>query len=306
MPPRQQQRSLGGSSAFLDPAVLARIDNLQFLAKIVVDGFLHGLHRSPYLGFSLDFAEHRAYQPGDDIRLIDWRLFARTDRHYIKQFEAETNANFVVVLDISRSMSYGSGEISKIDYARYLAACLTYFSRQQGDRVGLYTFDSKIVNYVPPSLRHLDVLLHTLDRAEAGAQGSLEPLAQMGETLSRRGLVLLISDLYAEPESVLRSVNGLRHRGQDVVVFQVLDPAELTFPFEKASSFRDLETGEEVPVVPAKLRDDYRALMNAHLEALEKLFTANQVDYALVDTSRPLDHALFQYLATRQRLARTR
>lgn len=305
MPPRQQERSLG-SSGFLDPAVLARIDNLQLLAKIVVDGFLHGLHRSPYLGFSLDFAEHRAYQPGDDIRLIDWRLFARTDRHFIKQFEAETNANFVVVLDISRSMSYGSSGSSKLDYARYLAACLAYFSRQQGDRVGLFTFDSTVVDYVPPSLRHLEVLLHTLDRAQAGSPGSLEPLAQIGETMSRRGVIVLISDFYAEPDAVLGAVNSLRHRGHDVVAFHVLDSAELTFPFDKASSFRDLETGEEIPVVPAKLKEDYQALITSHTEELERLFTANRMDYARLDTSQPLDHALFKYLSTRQRLSRTR
>lgn len=306
MPPRQQERSLAGVSGFVDPAVLARIDNLQLLAKIVVDGFLHGLHRSPYLGFSLDFAEHRAYQPGDDIRLMDWRLFARTDRHYIKQFEAETNANFVVMLDVSRSMSYASGETTKLDYARYLSACLAYFSRQQGDRVGLFTFDNAIVDYVPPSLRHLDILLHTLDRAVAEEPGGFDPLLQIGDTMSRRGVIVLISDFYAEPDEILRSVNGLRHRGHDVVVFHVLDPAELDFPFERASSFRDLETGEEIPVVPAKLREEYQALMGAHLESLERLFTANRMDYALVNTSQPLDHALFKYLSTRQRLSRTR
>ena len=306
MPPRQQERSLAGSSGFLDPAVLARIDNLKLLAKTVVDGFLHGLHQSPYLGFSLDFAEHRAYQPGDDIRLIDWRLFARTDRHFIKQFEAETNANFVVVLDVSRSMSYGSRGTTKLDYARYLAACLAYFSRQQGDRVGLFTFDREVVDYVPPSLRHLDVLLHTLDRVTAGSPGSLDPLQRMGETMNRRGVIVMVSDFYAEPEAILQAVNGLRHRGHDVVAFHVLDPAELTFPFDKASSFRDLETGEEIPVVPAKLRDDYQALIAAHLEAVERVFTANRMDYALLDTSQPLDHALFKYLSTRQRLRRTR
>lgn len=306
MPPRTQERRIAGDYGFLDPAVLARIDNLQLLAKTVVDGFLHGLHRSPYLGFSLDFAEHRAYQPGDDIRLIDWRLFARTDRHFIKQYEAETNANFVVVLDVSRSMSYGSGSVSKLDYARFLAACLAYFSRQQGDRVGLFTFDSRIVEYVPPSLRHLDVLLHVLDRAVAGSPGSLAPLRQMGETLNRRGVVVLVSDFYADPDDVLRAVNDLRFRGHDLVAFHVLDPAELSFPFESASSFKDLESGEEIPVVPGKLRDEYRALMSAHLEALDRAFTTNRMDYAVLDTSKPLDDALFSYLASRQRLSRTR
>jgi uncharacterized protein (DUF58 family) len=304
--PRQQERSLAPVSGFLDPAVLGRIDNLELLARTVVDGFLHGLHRSPYLGLSLDFAEHRAYEPGDDIRLIDWRLFARTDRHYIKQFEAETNANFVVVLDVSRSMSYGSHETTKLDYARYLAACLAYFSRKQGDRVGLFTFDSAIVEYVPPSLRHLDVLLHTLDRATAGSPGTLQPFGRMGETLSRRGILVVISDFYEEPDRVLAAMNDLRHRGHDVIAFPLLDPAELTFPFDRPSSFHDLETGEEIPVVPDKLRAEYTALVQAHVRELERLFSANRMDYVLLDTSKPLDHALFRYLSTRQRLSRTR
>ena len=157
-------RESSGAQLLL-PEVLARIDNLELLAKTVVEGFLNGLHRSIYLGLSLDFAEHRQYMPGDDIRLIDWRLYGRTDRHYIKLFEAETNTNFSVLLDISRSMNYGSHSVTKLDYARYLAACLTYFSRRQRDRVGLITFDSDVVDYIPPSARNLDLCLHALSRA---------------------------------------------------------------------------------------------------------------------------------------------
>ena len=180
-------RTPTAGTQFLDPAVLGRIGNLQLLAKTVVDGFLTGLHRSPYLGFSIDFAEHRPYMPGDDIRRIDWRLYARTDRHYIKLFEADTNANFAVLLDVSASMSYGSHTLTKLDYARYLAACLTFFSSQQRDRVGLVTFDHEIVEYVPPSMKHLDTILHKLDTAQAGRPGSLaEPLLQITELLSRK------------------------------------------------------------------------------------------------------------------------
>ena len=164
-------RAAISGAQFLDPAVLARIDNLELLARTVVDGFVAGLHRSPYLGLSLDFAEHRAYMPGDDIRNIDWRLFARTDRHYVKQYEAETNASFSVLLDISGSMSYGSGDLTKLDYARFVAACLTYFSRQQRDRVGLVTFDDDVVDYVPSSVRNLDLVLHTLDRGRGDPAG---------------------------------------------------------------------------------------------------------------------------------------
>jgi len=302
-------RTRGSTSGtqFLDPAVLGRIGNLQLLAKTVVDGFLTGLHRSPYLGFSIDFAEHRPYMPGDDIRRIDWRLWARTDRHYIKLFEADTNANFVVVLDVSASMSYGSHSLAKLDYARYLAACLSFFSSEQRDRVGLVTFDHEIVEYVPPSMKHLDTILHLLDRAEAGRPGSLkEPLLQITELLGRKGILVLISDFYEEPDRVIEAVAPLRARGHDMIVFQVMDPTELEFPFENASGFEDLETREQIPVVPGKLREDYRRMVDHHLQTLKDRFTANRIDYTLLDTSKPLDLALFQYLLARERLSKTR
>jgi len=292
---------------FLDPGVLARIDNLELLARTVVDGFLTGLHRSPYLGFSLDFAEHRPYMPGDDIRGIDWRLWGRTDRHYIKLYEAETNANFVILLDVSRSMSYRSGEVSKLDYARYLSACLAFFSRRQRDRVGLVTFDHEIVEYVRPSMKHMNTVLHVLDRADAGRAGSLvEPLLQVTELLSRKGIVVLISDFYEEPDTVLRAVGPLRARGHDVVVFHVLDAAEITFPFEDPSGFEDLETGEQIPVIPERLRTEYREVVQRHLTKLEDRFTGLGIDYAVLDTSQPLDLALFKYLSSRERMSRIR
>ncbi|NIP83406.1 MAG: DUF58 domain-containing protein, partial [Gemmatimonadetes bacterium] len=194
MTPRRVTARMGGDPApgFLDPATLARIDNLELLARTVVDGFINGLHRSPYLGLSLDFAEHRPYNPGDDIRRIDWRLYARTDRYYVKEFEAETNANFTVLLDTSRSMDFSSGTLTKLDYARYLAACLAYFSRQQRDRVGLITFDAGVRDYVPPAARHLETVLHTLARLEpgrgagrergvGGAMAAPDPAARPGE-----------------------------------------------------------------------------------------------------------------------------
>ncbi len=302
-----RSRTAAAGTQFLDPAVLGRISNLELLARTVVDGFLTGLHRSPYLGFSIDFAEHRPYMPGDDIRRIDWRLFARSDRHYIKLFEADTNANFTVLLDVSASMSYGSHSVTKLDYARYLAACLTFFSNRQRDRVGLVTFDHAIVEYVPPSMKHLDTVLHVLDRAEAGRAGSLrEPLLQITELLGRKGILVVVSDFYEEPDEVLGAVGPLRARGHDVIVFQVMDPTELEFPFEEASGFEDLETREQIPVVPAKLRDDYTRMVGEHLAALKKRFTDNRIDYTLLDTSKPLDLALFQYLLARERLSKTR
>jgi len=300
-------RGSRAGARFLDPAVLARIDNLELLARTVVDGFLSGLHRSPYLGFSLDFAEHRPYMPGDDIRRIDWSLYGRTDRHYIKLFEAETNANFVVLLDVSRSMSYGSHAVSKIDYARFLAAALLFFSNRQRDRVGLVTFDHDIVEYVPPSMKHMDTVLHVLDRAEAGRHGTLRPpLMTITERLSRKGIMVLVSDFYEEPDAVMEAVVPLRSRGHDVIVFHVLDPAELEFPFQDASGFEDMESGEQIPVIPAKLRDEYLALLRAHLAELEDRFTASGVDYQLLDASKPLDMALFRYLSARERLSRVR
>ena len=292
---------------FLDPSVLGRIGNLELLARTVVDGFLTGLHRSPYLGFSMDFAEHRPYMPGDDIRRIDWKLYGRTDRHYIKLFEADTNANFSVLLDLSTSMNYGSHSLTKLDYARYLAACLTYFSNKQRDRVGLVTFDHEIVDYVPPSMKHLDTILYTLDRATAGRPGSLsDPILRVTEMLGRKGILVVISDFYEEPDAILSALGLLRARGHDVIVFQIMDPYELEFPFQESSGFEDLETGQQIPVIPGKLRADYLAMMNAHLAALEKSFTDNQIDYRLLDTSKPLDAALFEYLLSRERMSKAR
>jgi uncharacterized protein (DUF58 family) len=300
-----------GSSAsgaqFLDPAVLGRIGNLQLLAKTVVDGFLTGLHRSPHLGFSIDFAEHRPYMPGDDIRRIDWRLFARTDRHYIKLFEADTNANFAVLLDVSASMSYGSHTLTKLDYARYLAACLSFFSNQQRDRVGLVTFDHEIVEYVPPSMKHFDTVLHLLDKAEAGRRGDLSgPLLQITELLRRTGILVIISDFYEDPDAVMEALGPLRARGHDVIVFHVMDPHELEFPFEEASGFEDLETHEQIPVIPTKLREEYRRVVANHLDELKRRMTGSRMDYTLLDTSKPLDMALFQYLLARERMMKTR
>ncbi|MEM7416965.1 MAG: DUF58 domain-containing protein [Gemmatimonadota bacterium] len=299
-------RSLAGTQ-FLDPAVLGRISNLELLARTVVDGFLTGLHRSPYLGFSMDFAEHRPYMPGDDIRRIDWRLFARTDRHYIKLFEADTNANFSILLDLSASMSYGSHSVAKLDYARYLAACLAYFSNKQRDRVGMVTFDHEVVDFIPPSMKHLDTILHTLDRAQAGRPGKLgPPLLKITEMLGRKGILVVISDFYEEPDDVLAAVGPIRARGHDVIVFHVMDPYELEFPFEEASGFEDLETQEQIPVIPGKLRDDYVQMMKIHLDTLAKRFKDNRIDYALLDTSKPLDTALFQYLLSRERMNKGR
>ena len=292
---------------FVDPVVLSRIGNLELVARHVVDGFINGMHRSPYFGASVDFAEHRGYVAGDDIRRVDWRLFARTDRFYIKEYEADTNSNFSVLLDVSKSMGFGSTGVTKLDYAKMLAGCLTYLVHKQRDRVGLVAFDSDVVEFVPASAKHMDVVLHTLDKLRPSASGSLRaPLHKIAEYFGRRGLLVLISDLYEEPDAVLEAVGPLRSRGNDLIVFHLLDPAELDFTFDAPSSFEDLETGEQIPIVPEALAEQYRSLVRAHIDGLTERFSGSRIDYTLVNTSAPLDHALFSYLTTRERLARVR
>ncbi|MDA1307148.1 MAG: DUF58 domain-containing protein [Acidobacteria bacterium] len=293
---------------FVDPQVLARIGNLDLVARRVVDGFINGLHRAPHFGASIDFAEHRGYVPGDDIHRLDWRLFARTDKFYLKQYEADTNTNFAVLLDVSKSMSFASeGQVSKIEYARFLAACMGYMANRQRDRVGIVTFDEEIVTYVPPSAKHFDVMLHTLDRAEPVRAGRLRaPLERIAEHFKRRSVVALISDLYEEPEEILEAIKPYRFLGNDIMVFHVLDRAELEFPYRESSRFQDLETGEEVPVVPESLLKQYRELIQGHIESLRAKCAEIRVDFSLVDTSRPLDEALFSYMAHRERTMRVR
>jgi uncharacterized protein (DUF58 family) len=292
---------------FVDPKILSRIGNLELLARTVVDGFINGLHRAPFFGASIDFAEHRGYVAGDDIRRVDWRLFARTDRYYVKQYEADTNTNFTVLLDVSRSMSFASGGVSKLEYASYLAACLAYLATKQRDRVGIITFDEDIVTHVPASAKHFDMVLHTLDRAKGERPGHLSaPLNKMAEHFKRRGILLLISDFYDEPDAVLEAIKPLKFLGNDLIVFHVLDPQEISFDYQDASAFEDLESREQMPVVPQSFRDQYRALIQEHIAALQTRFSEQRIDYALINTGEPLDHAMFSYLSSRERLMRVR
>jgi uncharacterized protein (DUF58 family) len=292
---------------FLDPKVLARIGDLELVARWVVEGFISGLHRSPHLGFSTDFAEHRQYMPGDDTRHMDWRVFARTDRLYIKNYEADTNSNFLVILDVSGSMNYGTTGLTKLEYAKYLGACLAYFSSRQRDRVGLVTVDSDIVDYVPPSAKHLNQVLHGLDRAQAKGKGALAmPLLKVSESQHRRSILLILSDLYEPADKIRDALGPLRDAGHDVVVMHLLDPAELNFNFDAAGTFEDLESGERIPVVPGRLRTRYSELIRDHLVAVEKLLGEGRIDYLMVDTSKPVDDVLFQYLLRRERMQSVR
>ncbi len=287
---------------FIDPTVLARIGSLELVARTVVDGFISGLHRAPYLGLSIDFAEHRPYMPGDDIRRIDWRLYGRTDRLFVKEFQAETNASLTLLVDVSRSMDYPRDAPSKLDYARYLAASLGYLSWKQRDRVGLATFDREVVTVVPPSGRHFDRVLHALETATPGGPGELKgPLERIARTLRRRGIFVLISDLYVEPQDLLDAVAELANRGHDLAVFHVLDPAEIQLPTDSVEQFEDLESGVRLPVRPAQLQARYRQVVREHVATLRRLLGERGIDYAFLETTQPLDHALYSYLSDRQR-----
>lgn len=294
-------------AAFLDPALLARIGDLPLLARTVVDGFLHGLHRSRRVGLSLDFAEHRPYQPGDDIRRIDWRVFGRTDRYYVKEYEADTNASVIFAVDASASMDFGSGAITKFDYARFLAASLAWLSQRQGDRIGLVTFSEDLLDVVPPSTRHLQRLLHTLGRSRAAGAGRFAPILERAARLmTRAGIVVVISDCYEDPGLVRHSLGALRGRGHDVILFHVQDPAERELPGEAPVTFEDAESGERLPLRPEVLRPRYQAEVEAHRRALARLLGQDRVDYVPLVTTQPLDHALHSYLENRLATSRVR
>jgi uncharacterized protein (DUF58 family) len=278
---------------------------MELRARTIVEGFLIGLHRSPYKGFSVEFSEYRQYMPGDDLSLLDWKLYARSDRYYVKKFEEETNLECHLLLDASGSMRYGSGPVTKLDYGSYLAASLAYLMDRQHDAVGLMAFAEEILMHLPASARpgHLRRLLLQLDRLEAGRGSDLsKPLHRLAEALSRRGMVVLISDLLDEPDDVVTGLRHLRFRGSDVIVFHLLDHAELTFPFERATRFQDLETEDEVMAVPATVRDHYLKEIGDLIARYERELRLGGIDYFLVDTQKPLDFALLAYLGRRARL----
>jgi uncharacterized protein (DUF58 family) len=288
---------------FLDPAVVARLGTLELKARTIVEGFLSGLHRSPFKGFSVEFAEYRQYMPGDDLSTIDWKVYARSDRHYVKKFEEETNLDCHVMLDVSGSMSYGS-RISKFEYAQCLAASLGYLMNRQRDAIGLTAFDEQIVTMLPASARpgHLRALLVTLDRLRLGQKTNVsKPLHQLADSLTKRGMVVLISDLLDDPERVIRGLKHFQYRGTDVIVFQVLDPDETAFPFERATRFEDLETADEVMAVPVVVREHYLKTIGGLIERYRRELGAAGIDYHLLSTSEPLELALMAYLSMRAR-----
>jgi uncharacterized protein (DUF58 family) len=290
---------------FLDPAVIARLGTMELKARTVVEGFLSGLHRSPYKGFSVEFAEYRQYLPGDDLSTLDWKVYARSDRHYVKKFEEETNLECHLLLDVSASMAYrGAAAMSKLEYGSVLAASLAFLMNRQRDATGLIAFDDRMVFRLPAGARpgHLHALLLALERLQPGKRSNVgRPLHQLAEALLKRSLVVLISDLLDDPEPVIKGLRHVKFRGTDVVVFQLLDPDELTFPFRGASRFKDLESADEVVAEPASARTAYlRELASLTLRYDRELRGAG-IDYVQIDTSQPLDFALLTYLAARAR-----
>ena len=290
---------------FLDPGVIARLGTMELKARTVVEGFLSGLHRSPYKGFSVEFAEYRQYLPGDDLSTLDWKVYARSDRHYVKKFEEETNLECHLLLDQSASMAYrGGAPMSKLEYGSVLAASLAFLMNRQRDATGLIAFDERIRLRLPAAARpgHLHALLLALERLEAGERSDVgRPLHQLAEALIKRSLVVLISDLLDDPGPVIRGLRHLKFRGTDVVVFQVLDPHELTFPFTSAATFTDVETDDVVVADPARARTGYlRELAGLTLRYDRELRGAG-IDYVQLDTSQPLDFALLTYLSARSR-----
>jgi uncharacterized protein (DUF58 family) len=289
---------------FLDPAVIARLGTLELKARTIVEGFLSGLHRSPFKGFSVEFAEYRQYIHGDDLATIDWKVYARSDRYYVKKFEEETNLDCHVLLDVSGSMAYGSKGLTKLQYGACLAASIAYLMNRQRDAVGLAAFDDRIIEMLPASARpgHLRALLLTLDRLKPGAQTNVaKPLHQLADSLGKRGMVVLISDLLDDPDAVIRGVRHFHYRGTDVIVFHVLDPDEIDFPFERASRFEDLETGEEVVAVPGLVRDHYVREMGGLLDRYRRELGSSGIDYQLLRTTDHLELALMSYLSRRGR-----
>jgi uncharacterized protein (DUF58 family) len=288
---------------FLDPATLASISGLDLVAKTVVDGFISGLHRSPDFGFSEEFVEYRAYAPGDDLRHVDWNVYARTERAYLKRFRGETNGWLTVLLDASNSMQFGSHGINKMDYARYLVASLFYLAiHGQRDAAGLLTFDDEVRNYIRPSTRQgqLHRLLAGLEQAEARARTDFaKPMRYFQEFLKRRGMVLIVSDFWESPESIVRTIEPLRFRGNEVVLFHVLDPKDVRPDLNGPSILVDMETKEQLEVTPDYTKKEYREKIDTHLADLRDRAQAAGLGYYLLMTDRPLDDALREYLTLR-------
>ena len=290
------------AGSLIDPQSLMAIKNLELRAKVVVEGFWNGLHRSPYHGFSVEFTEYRPYSPGDDPRYLDWRLYARTDRYFIKKFEDETNLRCHLLVDNSQSMSFGSLAYTKAQYANTLAATLAYFLNLQGDAVGLLTFDQDIRDYLPARHRsgHLRHLMLALEKPSAGTATDLTaPLRRIVEIVRKRGLMVFISDLLAPIEALEKNLTSLCACGHEVLLFHLLDPAEVTFDFDKAALFYDVESGRDLYIDPAAARKEYLRKLESHCNAVQAACEKLGISYRRFATDRPLELALFDFLRAR-------
>ena len=290
---------------YLDPAVLSNIDNLELRARLVVEGFITGLHKSPFHGFSVEFSQHRPYNYGDNLKYIDWKVFGRTDRFFIKQFEEETNLKAYILLDVSNSMTFRTTSVSKLDYGKNLAAAMSYLMLLQRDAVGLSLFDSHIQKILPPRSvsSYLQPILTELDTIQAGKDTDIGSILHtMSERLKRRGLIILISDLYDDPENVLSGLRHFRYNQHEVLVFHLLDPAELSFDFEGDIEFEDLESGEKIRTYPWYIRQEYIEAVKKFEQSYRRQCREYLIDYHLLTTDQTLDLALMEYMIKRKKL----
>ncbi len=291
---------------YLDPEIVSKLKGMEMRARMVVEGFITGLHKSPYHGFSVEFAEHRQYMPGDNIRDIDWKVYAKSDRFYIKQYEEETNLKAYLLLDCSRSMSYKSGDrITKLDYAGLLSGALSYMMLRQRDAVGLVTFDDKIRRYIPPRSKsgHLHLLLNEIAKQEPSSTTDISAtLHEMAERIKRRGLIIIMSDLFDEVDNILSGLKHFRYNRHEVIVFHILDPRERDFAFPREAIFKDMETGEELTTLPYQIKKEYKNHVESFSKEIATVCRQSNIDYFPIDTSMPFDKALYAFLAKRERL----
>jgi uncharacterized protein (DUF58 family) len=288
---------------FLDPSILASISGLELIAKTVVQGFVSGLHRSPDFGFSQEFAEYRSYSEGDDLRHVDWNVFARSERMYLKRYRGETNTQLTILLDASKSMAYGSQPVNKLDYARYLTASIAYLSGQQRDGTGIVVFDDEIRDYVQPSSRtgQFARILHAIENANPGTRTDFaKPFFHCQNFLHRKGIIVVVSDFYDDPELVVKTMEPMRFHGNEIILFHVLDPQEIRPKIKDPALVLDMETGETMEVTPDYVRNEYGPRIDAHITGLRERAQRSGIDCVLIDTSRPLDDALRSYLLLRQ------
>ena len=290
---------------FLQPETVALLNSMALRARMIVEGYIIGHHRSPYHGFSVEFAEHRAYGSGDEIRHIDWRLYGKTDRLYVKRYEEETNLRSHLILDTSRSMQYTSSEVTKLQYGNYLVAALSYLMINQQDAAGLAQFDDKLRSFIHPKSTpgHLNTLLSHLDDETTGNDTQIEPvLHKMAERIKKRGLVVLISDLFDDPENIMSGLKHFRHNKQEVIVFHILDRKELEFDFNSRTKFLDMETGEEITTEPWHIRSNYNDLIKDLQDYYRSECRQHRIDYVCLFTDQNLDIGLTEYLNKRKKL----